>query len=533
MLVALALYAPALGGPFVSDDMHYVANNDYIHTLSPANAAAILDPTGPATIAIVNYAPVQLFVHALAWQIFGSDTRGHHALGLLLHVLASLLLVAVFRASGIPLAPALFAGSVFLVHPANVEAVAWISQLKSTLCLCFSLAAVLLWQRRPGGASVAFALALGSKGTALFALPAVAWSDWSARRPLRWGWLAGWLLLFAGYAVAEFATHQRSGAAESLLRDDPLLWARTLIAHVGHYALMATTTLGLSAFHDPEPARSWLDPRWLVALPLLAVMAFRAGSTAWRRSPEFAYWSWALVAYLPISQIFPFLYPVADRYLYFVLPGLLGAVAFAGSEFYERLPAQAFLRSQRGRRALLAIGAVLLVGAGLRARERARIWRSAAFVIADAAAHYPEGKGAQVLAAKRAGRAGDAQTAAFHLQRALERGYYRFEQIETDADFESIRRHPAFREVVGAMARRWIERSRSKPDPTQVELRSLAHAHIALGEHREALRLLEAALTRGGPRDEEVAADLQALRSALETGRSEDLRVGAPSREFF
>ena len=34
-----------------------------------------------------------------------------------------------------------------------------------------------------------------------------------------------------------------------------------------------------------------------------------------RRSPELAFWVWAGVSFLPISQLFPFLYPMADPYL--------------------------------------------------------------------------------------------------------------------------------------------------------------------------------------------------------------------------
>src|SRR5262249_15283508 len=64
---ALLVYGPALHGDFVSDDFHYVANNAWLHELSLANARAILDPFGPTAIDVVNYAPVQLLIHAGAW----------------------------------------------------------------------------------------------------------------------------------------------------------------------------------------------------------------------------------------------------------------------------------------------------------------------------------------------------------------------------------------------------------------------------------------------------------------------------------
>ena len=48
---ALSLYQPALEGPFLSDDIHYVRDNPYIHELSRENLAILLDPGGRIVLA--------------------------------------------------------------------------------------------------------------------------------------------------------------------------------------------------------------------------------------------------------------------------------------------------------------------------------------------------------------------------------------------------------------------------------------------------------------------------------------------------
>ena len=78
---------------------------------------------------MVNYSPVQLLLHATVWELFGDWTPAHHVTNCVLHAVASLLLVVLFARCGVPRPAALLAGVFFLLHPANVEAVAWISQL--------------------------------------------------------------------------------------------------------------------------------------------------------------------------------------------------------------------------------------------------------------------------------------------------------------------------------------------------------------------------------------------------------------------
>jgi hypothetical protein len=78
------------------------------------------------------------------------------------------------------------------------------------------------------------------------------------------------------------------------------------------------------------------------------------------------------------------------------------------------------------------------------------------------------------------------------------------------------------REIAGG----WIESGRRKQSPTQVELRMIAHAHVARGEIRQAVQVLERAVATGGPYDAELRAELASLRGALERGEQDSVRLG-------
>ena len=180
-LAALAVYSPALRGNFLSDDLVIVATNRYVQEPSAENILAILDPGSPAATAVANWAPLQLLFHAAEWQLFGPATFGYHVINVLLHALASALFAALLVGSGLSRRTACLVAALFLLRPANVEAVAWISQLKTTLSMVLALTALLLWRARPPLATAAFVLALLSKATAAFALPLLPNSTYSVR----------------------------------------------------------------------------------------------------------------------------------------------------------------------------------------------------------------------------------------------------------------------------------------------------------------------------------------------------------------
>ena len=511
--LGLVVYAPALRGPFVSDDLYYVATNPYVHALSLENLRAILDPASPASIFVNNYTPLHLLLHALAWHAFGEAVPGHHVVNVVLHALASTLLVALLVQSGLASAAALGVGTLFLLHPANVEAVAWISQLKTTSCMVLSLLALLAFPRRPALATPLFFLALLAKPTACFVLPVagvltwVRWEDGLARRRL--AWLALWSGGFALLAVAQIEVNRHGGTPDVPLDFGLLARVRTSLAIAARYLAISATSIGSSTFHEPPRPAPLLDPWFLASLPALLLLAARTTWALRARREEALWWVFAASSFAPVSQIFPFLYPMADRYLYFILPGLLGGTALAAQDALARL---------RGRGAALAsracAGLVLLLACafGVQSHARAALWADPVRLLTDSAAHYPDGMPANLLRARRAARAGDAAGAVDALEAAAARGYNHFEELESDPSLASLRDDPRFDALVARLAESWIQRVEQLPRPTQMELHRAARASLALHDVDGAERFLERAIESEGPLTEMMRSELAMLR---------------------
>ncbi len=520
----LLVYEPALHGEFLSDDHHYVVGNPYVHELDVESLLEIVNPRSVLLVVVENYAPVHLFLHALEWRLFGERVYGYHVVNVVLHALASLLLVLLFSRAGIPRAGAIAGGACFLLHPANVEAVAWISQLKSSSALVLAAAALLAQPRRPLVGACLFVLALLAKPSALFALPvAIVWS-WLDPAPsrARWRWLLAWGVALAGFVLLElFAFSQTAGQVPSLYAD-PWVRLRTSVAIGARYLAMAATGHGLSAFHEPPPALSWLDPWWLGGLVALGLLAWRIGVVVRARRVEAAFWTWAAASWAAVSGLLPLPFPMADRYLYFILPGLVGASLLATGEVLGWLVSrtarpgaeQERLLRTAARAATLAAAALLAFFAW-RSFERAAVWRSAALVMADAELHYPDGTAAKTRQATRAARSGDLEKAVALLRQAHQRGYNRVDHLLQEPAYAPYLDDPRFRAVLVEMADGMLEYLERNDSPSQLELHAMALALEVRGDTEGAVRALERALAVGGPIAAQIERDLASLRAKL------------------
>jgi Flp pilus assembly protein TadD len=142
------LYAPAVQNDFVNlDDPEYVTRNahvlngltwpDVVWAFSVHNQGA-------------NFHPLTWISHMLDVQWYGTNPAGHHLTAVLLQTLDVVLLFLVLVLATRCIFRSAAVAALFALHPLNVEAVAWIAERKSVLCMMFLLLATwaYLWYTR-------------------------------------------------------------------------------------------------------------------------------------------------------------------------------------------------------------------------------------------------------------------------------------------------------------------------------------------------------------------------------------------------
>ena len=143
LCATFAAHLPALRGGLLWDDSMHVTRAD----LRPLHGLwRIWFDLG----ATQQYYPL---LHSAFWlehRIWGDATLWYHLTNVALHAASACLVVIIVRRLKLP--GAWLAGFVFALHPVCVEAVAWISEQKSTLSGVFYLAAALAYLRFDRGA---------------------------------------------------------------------------------------------------------------------------------------------------------------------------------------------------------------------------------------------------------------------------------------------------------------------------------------------------------------------------------------------
>jgi Tfp pilus assembly protein PilF len=301
LLVPLALYARTATFDFVqADDTDLIRGNAaFLQDLGNVTAAfgrSYFDVEGQPAGRKDYYRPLVIVSFMVDAQANGVDPRVNHVTNVAIHAAAVALLFVLLRRLDVPEVPALALAALFALHPANVQAVAWIPGRNDTLMAALSLVSLIAFieyrrTRRAGWLvvhTVAFAAALFTKESAL-AVPivtvllarAVAVKRQSA------GQLRTALIADAGVVVFWFVMRRQALmdsepssvatmlAALSANSRDLLLYAGKIVLPV-HLNVMPGLTgidvvLGTASvlllgwlFHQLTPRWRWLVAGWIL-----------------------------------------------------------------------------------------------------------------------------------------------------------------------------------------------------------------------------------------------------------------------------
>jgi protein O-mannosyl-transferase len=381
-------YNPVLHGPFLFDD-----------TVLPFSLSAA---SAPLLAWLRGVRPVLMATYWMNTQLSGSDPYTYHVVNVLIHLAASALVFLVVRRllewsqapAGRRTLLAGFAAGLFLLHPIQTEAVAYIAGRSEALSVTLVLAAyaVFLYRRQAAVTWGAMVLVVALFGLAVLAkeqtimLPALLlltdfwWNPGFSFRGARANWrLYVPLALGAAGAVAFFwnlIVH--SASAGFHLRG--VSWyqylftqGRALFVYPAEFLLPAR----LNADWDFPVSHDVFEHGAIFGL--IALVALAAAVWHYRRRFPLACFGFFcyLVLMSPTSSILPIADPLAERRLYLGMLGLLLIVV----DLVGRIPVDT--------KKLAAAFVALLLAATLITHARAEVWADPVTLWEDTAAKSP------------------------------------------------------------------------------------------------------------------------------------------------
>jgi protein O-mannosyl-transferase len=339
IILGILVYGAALFNGFVWDDEEQVVNNIAIRSLSNIPylfSQSTFNTGGSAGMGGMYYKPMMPLLFTLIYQFSRLNAWGYHLVQVIFHLANVYLIYLILKKFIRPLFAAL-ASLLFLVHPANVESVAYISGLQDVLFMFFGLLAFwLVLQKKTLSEKhwlltfVLLLAALLSKETGvLFLLLLPAYFFWFNKKALR-PYFLYLSLLVCLYLILRFGVASISANSQKVY---PIMvasfWERlvTIPKIMFNYLRLIFFPFGLAISQNWSVKQiSWSE----FYLPFIVNTVFFLGllTLLWRlKKPIFWFFGFLLIIGLGMhSQLVPLDMTMSERWLYFPLFAVLAII---------------------------------------------------------------------------------------------------------------------------------------------------------------------------------------------------------------
>ncbi len=334
LIAVIWAYTPALRGPFLFDD-----------TVLRPSLKGFEDPL---SMWLRGLRPALMFTYWLNARLSGEETYTWHVFNVIIHCIASGLVFLIARRllewarveSSRRDVLAGFVGLVFLLHPVQAEAVAYLSGRSESfsVALAFGAFAVFLYRRKVEASWFSAAAVLALFGLAILAkeqtvaLPALLlltdywWNPGFGFKGIRGNWrLYGPLVAGAAAGGMLFLPRVINSASAGFSLKD-LTWYQyffTQCRALFVYPVIFVAPVKLTADWDFAVSKTILDRGAIVGLAALIALV----AAAWHYRRRFPLATYGFFVYLvlmaPTSSFLPIRDPIAERRLYFSMLGLL------------------------------------------------------------------------------------------------------------------------------------------------------------------------------------------------------------------
>lgn len=348
LIIGMVVFFNMLFNNFAADDSTFILNNTLIRS------GNIFSAFGPNIFnSLGQYRPFTVIYYMVLFHIFTNTPFFYHLIQLCLHISCSILLF-LFLQRFFNLGISFFMGLLFLVHPINVESVAYISQTDSPLSLLLGLIALLLATKKKLSSPIFFCILLCCLASIfiketgiliLFLLPLYRFLFTNKDRYKLMG-------ISVLVALIYFTTRFYIGQVSFALRETIPIATLPLNMRVLSIPLIIFSYIKTFLY----PSILSFDQQWIITkvsfyyftLPLIAdctffIIILTYGIFLFFKKNKMAklyffFCFWFITSISLYLQLVPLDNTVADRWFYFPIIGLIGIIGIVIQEELSVLP---------------------------------------------------------------------------------------------------------------------------------------------------------------------------------------------------
>lgn len=444
IVLGFLVYANALSNKFVLDDEDQIVNNPLWHKLSniPQIFTADSFNSGGSAINLGNfYRPILSLTFLINYRLWGLKTPGYHVFQVIFHVFTAILIFYLLReildrfrfrwARG----AAFLASLLFVVHPANVEAVGYISAVEEVLYSFFILLSFLVFlkaydkQNQRNQNKYLFLvftlmfLGLLAKESAIVIFPLIAiylFLFESPSRKILKKLVAGTIITgsfyaFLRFAVAHIPIHggtfgtpiEKAGFLSKLLTI-PAEIMTAIKTIVFPLRLLLNQQF---VINSPRDFRFWGYSLILLAIICLVGILIKYSDKQNIKIPLF-FIGWFVIGIAPTINL-PLDYTFAERWLYFPWIGLAALFAVLFFQIIERV-------GKNWRPSIYILLIVIIASFSVRTILRNRDWRDGLTLFGHDLQYAPDDSYSQNNYGWMLAKAGRFDEAQLHFEKAIE-----------------------------------------------------------------------------------------------------------------
>jgi len=376
ILVGAIVYFNSLFGQFIWDDLSFISNQD----IRSLNILHLLGLNVSNTLSF--YRPVSAIYLAILFKIFNDNSFYYHFIQMSLHILNACLVFVLFK-KFFKRGLSFFLALLFLVHPIQVESVAYIAANQSEIFFLFGILALLI--------STKDKLNIAQ----IFLIPVLLLLSLFTKET---GFLFVLLLLFFQFLFRKKRLLFFAAPTTVVLLIYLTIRLTLVHAYFGEFGFVPVSELPLMqrVITMPKiifyyiktlfyPANLAIDQQWVVTkldfqqfyLPVIIDIVFfillsLAGVCIYRKNRKsflafIFFFVWFLMGVGIVLQIIPLDMTVADRWFYFPLVGFLGCLGALLNEIHLK---------NRLSKTLCLSGAILIVVFSVRTIVRNQNWQN-------------------------------------------------------------------------------------------------------------------------------------------------------------